>query len=225
MSDLLRSYRSLPTGQKVVVGGLVLVAAVVVLVNVPGILSALAVAGLVLLAIAVLLAVVGVCALPFAGIGLAFYGLGKALRPNPPQAAGPPPRPAARRPLESPSELPSEIAAQVARVRDRAAALRSPDQVAFLSVEDQQHIDRTLNEYLPNCLATFQALPMGSADWPAEPGGETAGQLVTRQLRLLEESLERIGKTVFQAGAAQLVAQQRFLEERLRPDPRGDLDL
>jgi hypothetical protein len=225
MGDLLRSYRSLPTGQKVVVGGLVLIAAIVVLVNVPGILSAVAVAGLVLLGIALLLAVVGVCALPFAGIGLAFYGLAKALRPDPPPPAALSPRPTAPPPPESPAELPAEIAAQVARVRERAAALRSPDQSAFLSVEDQQHIDRTLNEYLPNCLATYQALPGGSADWPAEPGGETASQLVKRQLGLLDESLERIGKTVFQAGAAQLVAQQRFLEERLRPDPRGDLNL
>jgi hypothetical protein len=224
MSDLLRSYRSLPTGQRVVVGGLVLVAAVVVLVNIPGVLSALAVAGLVLLAIVAIVAVVGICSLPFVGVGLAIYGLVKVLRPDPRPAALVPP-PAARSPLPSPGELPAEIAAEVARVRDRAAALRSPAQSAFLSVEDQQHIDRTLNEYLPNCLATYQALPEGSADWPAEPGGETASQLVIRQLRLLGESLERIGKTVFQAGAAQLVAQQRFLEERFRPDPPGELDL
>jgi hypothetical protein len=224
MSDLLRSYRSLPTGQKVVVGGLVLVAAIVVIVNVPGILSALAVAGLVLLAIVAILAVVGIFSLPFVGVGLAIYGLVKALRPDPRPAALVPPA-AAPSPLPSPAELPAEIAADVARVRDSAAALCSPGQAPFLSAEDQQHIDRTMNEYLPNCLATYQALPQGSADWPAEPGGETAGQLVKRQLRLLEEGLERVRKTVFEAGAAQLVAQQHFLEERFRPDPRGELDL
>jgi hypothetical protein len=224
VSDLLRSYRSLPAGQKVIVGGLVVVAAIVVLVNVPGVLSALAVAGLVLLVMVAILAVVGIFSLPFVGVGLAIYGLVKVLRPDPRPAALPPQR-AAPSPISSQAELPAEVAAEVARVRDTAAALRSPAQAPFLTTEDQQHIDRTLHEYLPNCLATYQALPEGSADWPAEPGGETAVQLVKRQLRLLEESLERIRKTVFQAGAAQLVAQQHFLEERFRPDPRGELDL
>jgi hypothetical protein len=208
----------------VVVGGLVLVAGIVVLVNVPNILGAIAVAVLVLLAIGLALVVLGLFSLPFVAAGLAVYGLAKLLRPN-----SRPPVPATSRPADLPpapaAELPPGIAAKVARVHERAAALRSPAQSVFLSPEDQQHIDRTLNEYLPNCLATYQALPRGSADWAAEPGGETASQLVERQLLLLEENLDRIGQRIFHAGAAQLVAQHRFLEERLRPQPPGDLEL
>jgi hypothetical protein len=224
MTALLRSYRSLPPLQKVVVGGLVVVAGIVVLVNVPNILGAIAVAFLVLLALGLALAVLGLFSLPFVGVGFAIYGLAKLLRPNS-RPAVLATRPSADLPLAPPAELPPGIAAKIARVRDRAAALRSPAQSVFLSPEDQQHVDRTLNEYLPNCLATYQALPRGSADWAAEPGGETAGQLVERQLVLLEENLDRIGQRIFHAGAAQLVAQHRFLEERLRPKAPGDLEL
>jgi hypothetical protein len=236
MRELATSYRSLPLLTRVVVGGAFVIAAIVLLVNVPNILTAILVVGLALLAIGLVLAFLGLCSLPFVGLGLALYGLVKALRPpsQPPGWAPAAPavgqgsrstRAVGRSELEPPAGLPAEIAAEEARLRDKAAALRSPGQSVFLTAEDQQHIDKTLNEYLPNCLATYQGLPSGSADWPAGPKGETASQLVERQLRLLEESLDRIGQRVFQAGAAQLVAQQRFLEERFRPRAPADLEL
>ena len=235
MKQMVDSYRALPLAWRVVVGGALLFAAAVLLVNVPNILATLAVVGLVLLAIALALVVLGICSLPFVGFGLALYGLVKAFRPGwrppawaPPGAVSPSrlSRPtAASQPHALGTGLPPGIAAQAARVRDKAAALLSPEQCAYLSVEDQQDIDRTLNEYLHNCLATYQGLPSGSADWPAGPEGETASQLVGRQLDLLEASLDRIQQRVFQAGAAQLVAQQRFLEERLRPAAPAELEL
>ena len=65
-----------------------------------------------------------------------------------------------------------------------------------LSEVERQHIERTLNEYLPNCLATYQALPAGSADRPAGPEGETAGELVERQLHLLGKSFDNLLRLV-----------------------------
>jgi hypothetical protein len=234
MRELGEWYRSLPTLARVAIAGALLVAAIVVVANVPSILSALLVVGLVLLAIGVVLTVVGICSLPFVGFGLAVYGLVKALGSISPPRRTPAPVVDDRRSgsaganqvqLGPTAELPAEIAAGVARLQGKAAALRSPGQEVFLTMEDQQHLDRTLNEYVPNCLATYQGLPSDSSSWPAGPEGETASQLVERQLRLLEESLDEIRQRVFEAGAAQLVAQQRFLEERFRPRVPADLDL
>jgi hypothetical protein len=235
MRELARSFRALPTFPRVAIGGALLIAAVILASNVPTLLATLVVVGLVILAVALVLAFVGLCSLPFVGFGLGIYGLVRAFRAGlepAPGALAPPAfgggsqaAPTADPAPRSSADLPPEIAARVERIQDRAAALRSPGQSVFLSAEDQQHIDRTLNEYLPNCLATYQALPAGSADRAAGPEGETAGELVERQLGLLEESLDAIGQRVFQAGAAQLVAQQRFLEERLRPHQEADLHL
>jgi len=234
---VVRAFRSLPGPSRVAIVVVLVIAAAILVANAPGVLAALLVVSLVLLAVGLMLAFVGICSLPFVGFGLAVYGLVNAFRPNTPLADWAPARlvtrghraaQAAVNPAPGAAagaDLPPGIAAMVERVRDRAAALRSPGQSELLSPEDQQHIDRTLNEYLPNCLATYRSLPAGSADWAAGPEGETAGQLVERQLGLLEESLDRIGQRVFQAGAAQLIAQQRFLEERLRPAAESDLHL
>jgi hypothetical protein len=231
MRQTMQSYRALPPATRVVVGVGVVVAAIVVAANAPNILGAILAIVVVLVVLALVL---GVLALPFVVAVLAVYGLVKALRPGPaaagaaaagaapvgpPTAQALPSQPAAAPPgAQAPAELPPEIAARAARVRDRAIALRSADGARYLGAEDQELIERTLSQYLPGCLATYQALPRSATSQPMEAGGKTADQLVADQLRLLEESLDRVAQRVFEAGAAQLVAQQRFLEERLRPE-------
>jgi hypothetical protein len=186
--------------------------------------------------------IVGVLSLPFIALAIGGYmmvrAFGRWARPKAPPIPAQPVQPApavAAAPTTpqsphqpqppSPTDLPPEIAGTLARIGDKAAALRAPEQVGFVSVEDRQHIERTLDEYLVNILATFRALPKGSEEWQVEPEGETAIQLVLRQLHLLEESLDMIAQRVFQAGAAQLTAQQRFLEERLGQPQPPDLGL
>jgi len=231
MRQTIKSYRALPPAGRVVVGVGAVVVAIVLAANAPNILGAILAIVVVLLVLAFVL---GLIALPFVVAALAVYGLVKAVRPGRatanPAAAGPPPvgpLAAAALPSEpaaapaapqAPAELPPEIAAQAARVRDRAIALRSADGARYLGAEDQDLIERTLSQYLPGCLATYQALPRSATSQPMEAGGKTADQLVAEQLRLLEESLDGVAQRVFEAGAAQLVAQQRFLEERLRPE-------
>jgi hypothetical protein len=232
MRQGMQSYRALPPAGRVLVGVGVVVVAIVVAANAPNILGAILAIVVVLVILAFVLAVL---AAPFLVVALAVYGLVKALQRGSaragvpaagPAVAGPAPvgpqaaqalpsQPAA---APSPAELPPEIAAQAARVRDRAIALRSADGARYLGAEDQDIIERTLSQYLPGCLATYQALPRSPTSQPMEAGGKTAEQLVADQLRLLEESLDRVAQRVFEVGAAQLVAQQRFLEERLRPD-------
>jgi hypothetical protein len=230
MRQTMQSYRALPPAGRVVVGVGAVLVAIVVAANAPNILGAIIAIFVVLVVLAFVLALL---ALPFVVVGLAVYGLVKAVRPGPapPGAAAPPPAvgPLAAQALPSQpaaaaaapqalAELPPGIAAQAARVRDRAIALRSADGARYLGAEDQDLIERTLSQYLPGCLATYQALPRSATSQPLEAGGKTADQLVADQLRLLEESLDRVAQRVFEAGAAQLVAQQRFLEERLGPE-------
>jgi hypothetical protein len=227
----MQSYRALPPAGRVVVGVGAVVAAIVVAANAPQILGAILAIVVVLLVLAFILAIL---AAPFLVVVLAVYGLVKVLRREPAVAAAVRAGPAPVGPLaaqalpsepapapgapQAAAELPPEIAAQAARVRDRAIALRSADGARYLGAEDQDLIERTLSQYLPGCLATYQALPRSATSQPMEAEGKTGDQLVAEQLRLLEESLDRVTQRVFEAGAAQLVAQQRFLEERLRPE-------
>jgi hypothetical protein len=216
----------------VAVGALValgIVGALVVLGNLPGLLIAMLVIG-------VLLVVVGVLALPFVLAGVAVYGLtrlaagatspGRARRPwGPPsgdRAAAPAPGHPAARP--GPRDLTPDLAAQVARIQEKGAALQSPDQQPYVSVADRHRVEETLGEYLPRILATYRAFPQGSDSWTIESEGATVHELVARQLAVLEESLDEIAQRVFRAGADHLLAQQRFLEERFPPSA-GELHL
>ena len=76
MSDLLQSYRSLPAGQRAVVGGVAVIVAIVLLVNLPHILGALISAGLVLL-------VLGFWVLAVAALIFVVYAVVKAIGSRP----------------------------------------------------------------------------------------------------------------------------------------------
>jgi hypothetical protein len=234
MSEVVASYKALPVVPKVVVTGILALAALVVLGSVPHLLVPIVVIGAILTGI-------GIVSLPFLALGLVVYATVRALSPRshahpaavaaataPIAAPAPAPAAPAEAGLSTPpgADLPPEVGAQVARIHDKVAALRAQEKAAFLGGEDRQHLDQIQGEYLPNALATYRALPTGSNDWQVEPQGETAEQLLAKQLRLLEESLDTIAKRVFEAGAAQLMAQHEFLEQRFRPaPPPSDLDL
>ena len=239
MREMVDSFRSLSPVPKVLVGGTLLIAGIVLLLNVPNVLA-------VLFVIVAVVAVVGFLSLPFIALAIGAYTMARAFHRRiqrqapaipgqpataPARATSPAPAPGsfvaqyARARELTTSDLPPEIGGMVARICDKTAALRSPDQSGLLTVEDREHVERTLDEYLVHVLATYRALPKGSEQWQVEPEGETAIQLVLRQLHLLEESLDRIAQRVFQAGAAQLTAQQRFLEERLGERSPHDLGL
>lgn len=220
------------SGPRLAVGVLVVLGVVVglgVVANLPQLLVALLVVGGILLT-------VGFLALPFLLVGLAVYGLSRLMangRPaghvhRPPMP--PPPGPAAPRGVWGPAEprppdLPPDLAAQVARIQEKAAALRSSEQQPYLHVEDRRRVEETVEEYLPRILATHRAFPRGSEGWTVESEGTTVRDLIARQLTVLEENLDDIARRVFQAGADHLVAQQRFLEERFQRQLPGELQL
>lgn len=210
-----------PLARTLIAVGLFLLA-LVFAASLPGALRVLAAAGVALLVLAFGLAILAFLSLPFVALGFAGYAMVRALRnarPAPAQAPGPAPPRAVPPPPDSTVDLPPQVAEMVGRIRGKAAALRGQHQSTFLGPDDLHHIDSLLNEYLPGCLATYRALPQGSTAQPADPEGKSADQLVLEQLALLEQGLDQISRRVLRAGAAQLIAQQRFLEERLRADP------
>ena len=149
--------------------------------------------------------------------------------PEPGATTGPlyaaPVPPQRRRPADPLADLPPQLRALVARIHDKAAALRDPRQWHLVPPEDQVHLDRILGEYLPAILNTYRGIPRGAQDWPVRDGGPSVLEVVEHQLRLIEQSLDAIAERVFKMGAAQLLAQQQFLEERLGEDPPGELTI
>ncbi|MGH7912049.1 MAG: hypothetical protein ACREOV_10025, partial [Candidatus Dormibacteraceae bacterium] len=98
-------------------------------------------------------------------------------------------------------------------------------QWGLLSPEDQMHVDRIIGEYLPAIVKTYHGVPRGTQDWPVKEGGPTVLDLVEHQLTLLERGLDAIADRVFKAGAAQLLAQQQFLQERLGDQSPSELTI
>jgi hypothetical protein len=76
MSDLLRSYRALPTGQRAVVVGVGLIVAIVLLVNLPHIMGTAIAVGLTLVVLAF-------CAAALAGLVALVYLLVRAIGSRP----------------------------------------------------------------------------------------------------------------------------------------------
>lgn len=130
------------------------------------------------------------------------------------------------RPRTDPAaDLPPRLQALVARIRDKAAALRDPRQENLVPPEDQIQIERIIGEYLPAILHTYWGIPRGAHDWPVSDGGPSVVDVVEQQLHLLEQGLDAIADRVFKAGAAQLLAQQQFLQDRLGEGSPGELTI
>lgn len=177
-----------------------------------------------------MLVILAICALPFALIfGIVYlvthsgrpaapaFVAPHPLGPAGPAAFGQAPHPghAPRRPMVTPGGLPPRLQGIVARIHDKVGALRSPGQWPLLSPEDQLQVERVTDEYLPAVLGSYRSIPRGTQDWPVREGGPSVLEVIEHQLNLLDQSLDAVAERVFQAGAAHLLAQQQFLQERL----------
>ncbi|MEX5637561.1 hypothetical protein [Parafrankia sp. FMc2] len=88
------------------------------------------------------------------------------------------------------------------------------------SDEELRYIAAIIQEYLPQALDDFLALPPRYADRPGVTGTTPAEDLV-RQLQLLDEGAGEIQDSVYSGDAARLAIQARFLDAKFR---RSDLD-
>lgn len=232
MKGIVRWFRSASAPQRVIVATLAVVFGIVILASLGRVLEGVFMVALILLGLAFV-------ALPFVLLGFAVYGVAQLLKGRdrkPDAGAGAPPAPAtfaapaAPTPGPGPSVAPStllppELAAAVARIRDKARALEAPEQSPLLSADDRQRIESLVGEFLPQALSTYQSLPKGSQDWEVDAEGTTPRQVLEKHLKLIEDGLDKIARRVFEAGAAELMAQGRFLEETLRVHKGEELSL
>ncbi|MCK9894501.1 hypothetical protein [Frankia sp. AgB32] len=94
-------------------------------------------------------------------------------------------------------------------------------EVQSASEEELRHLTAMINEYLPQALDDFLALPVQYTMRPGVTGTTPADDLI-RQLQLLDEGAGELEDLVYTGDAARLAIQARFLDAKFR---RSDLDL
>ena len=117
--------------------------------------------------------------------------------------------------------LPAELQAQVDRVRASARELQQRmTGVPRLSV-DLYLLDRITQDYLPRTIDSFLAIPEADRTRAEQAGGNTAVAELTEQLALLQAKLEDIASNLHRHDLDRLLANRRFLEERLNGQPES----
>jgi hypothetical protein len=82
---------------------------------------------------------------------------------------------------------------------------------------EQAHtVRQTILSYLPDTLASYVALPRTFRSSHRLKDGKTAEQLLTSQLRLLDEQLSQVVETVARGDADALLINDQFLRERFQ---------
>lgn len=82
-------------------------------------------------------------------------------------------------------------------------------------------VKKTVFDYLPETLERYLKLPNVYAKLHKLQGGKTANTLLIEQLTVIDNTMQDIVKNIYAKDANQLMANQRFLEQRLQSE--GDL--
>jgi len=80
--------------------------------------------------------------------------------------------------------------------------------------QDAFVVQKTVSDYLPSTLQAYLNLPRAYATLHRLSDGQTAAQLLMRQLTLLDSKLDAVADAVNQNDADALLANGRFLEDR-----------
>lgn len=135
-----------------------------------------------------------------------------------------PPRPAARPSLAGANRLPRALQAQVRQITEQAQWLLQYRDLFPEGSEERYLVETTLGDYLPATVAAFLAVPPAMADKPPASNGKTAVQELKCQLDILQAKLDQLAGRVHRHSVDRLVANGRFLEERMA-DRKSELDL
>jgi hypothetical protein len=112
-------------------------------------------------------------------------------------------------------DLPTDVAAKVAEIRHKADVLLGQTQRFSPFSLDLHLVRQTASDYLPRTLELYRALPAGSADLTFTASGKTAHQELMEQLEILDAKLDEIARELHSEEVDRLLANRRFLEERL----------
>lgn len=81
--------------------------------------------------------------------------------------------------------------------------------------QDLYTVKKTVFDYLPSTLENYLKLPAAYANMHTISDGKTAKELLIEQLTVIDDSLLKINNSIFSNDAQSLLANQRFLEQRL----------
>ncbi|MGZ4280655.1 MAG: hypothetical protein ACXVQ4_01040 [Gaiellaceae bacterium] len=116
---------------------------------------------------------------------------------------------------ESGKRLPPELAAKVAAIQATILDVLPKVKESSIDRHDLFALERTVSDYLPHTIDNYLELPRAYADGHPVQGGKTAKQLLADQLDLIDEKMREISDAVAKDDVDKLLAQGRFLEDRL----------
>jgi hypothetical protein len=110
--------------------------------------------------------------------------------------------------------LPVDVQLKAEQISRKAESLMQFADRFPTGSQDLYILQRTIDEYLPNTLDAYLALPPGYGHAAVSADGKTALQALWEQLNLLDGKLDEIAQHVHRHNLDRLVANGRFLEER-----------
>src|SRR5262249_55982767 len=118
---------------------------------------------------------------------------------------------------------PTAAAPQLEKIREHAMVLlpklRELTERGSLASNVHNEVLQTLTRYLPDTMAAYLRLPAAYKTLHRDDQGRSPDKLLTDQLQLLEDNLERTVKDALSDDIARLEVQGRFLAEKYTASP------
>lgn len=112
----------------------------------------------------------------------------------------------------------SDVLAKVESIRDSTLDVLPQIVEGGAGNYDLFTVRQTALDYLPETLEAYLELPPTLARVHPIRNGKTAKQILLEQLTLIDDTMKDVVINIHQQDANQLLANQRFLEDRLRRD-------
>jgi hypothetical protein len=113
----------------------------------------------------------------------------------------------------------------VARIRRRASDLLGQRARFPVGSRSLHLVERTLAEYLPATLSTYQSLAPAAAAGTPLPDGRTGQRVLQDELDILEARLDEVANELWLADVGRLLANERFLRDHVGSGPMGELTI
>lgn len=118
-----------------------------------------------------------------------------------------------------PIEALDELVHIEATLKELLPRLQYMQDHGLISAKDSFTVLETVRRYLPDTLGAYLRLPRVYAQKQPVAGQQTATQLLTSQLKMLNVSLREISSNAFSGDAEKLVSNGKFLEAKFSQGP------
>lgn len=118
------------------------------------------------------------------------------------------------------TEVPDDVAGQLTAIKQLIVRVAKQAGTAGIdenfTMEDRMYLTECVRRYLPDSLQSYLKVPQNQRSAPVLEQGQTAVSLLTSQLDLLKNDLEKKEVKLTRSVAEHLVKQQRFLATKAR---------